>query len=159
MEDPRTSLIAIDSNVFDAGSATHAADLDRFETLLRAGECNLLVTETVWQEISDPNTPSHLVEKYRPHHRAHPFPLTDEQQVRRNRASAVLIGGGRPYRHNNDARILAEAAEMGARYLITEDRRMLNKDLQLRAIYSEIEIRSLAEVLKIFDEFKNGIRK
>ena len=49
MEDPRTSLIAIDSNVFDAGNATHAADLDRFETLLRAGEFNLLVTETVWQ--------------------------------------------------------------------------------------------------------------
>ena len=159
MEDPRTSLIAIDSNVFDAGSATHASDLVQFEALLRGGEFELLVTESVWQEISDPNTPPYIVEKYRPHYRAHLFQVTEEQQVRRKLASTVLIGGGRPYRHNNDARILAEAVESGARYLITEDRRVLNKDLQLRVIYPEIEIRSLADVLKIFGEFKNGIRK
>jgi predicted nucleic acid-binding protein len=159
MKDPRTSLIAIDSNVFDTGSATHASDLDQFETLLRAGEFNLLVTESVWQEISDPNTPPHLAEKYRPHCRALPFQVTEEQQARRNLASAVLIGGGRPYRHNSDAKILAEAVESGAHYLITEDRRVLNKDLKLRAIYPEIDIRSLSELMKIFGEFKNGTRK
>ncbi len=159
MEDPRISLIAIDSNVFDAGSATHASSLDHFEAFLRAGEFELLVTESVWQEISAPNTPPHIVEKYRPYYRAHVFQVTDDQQIRRNLASAVLIGGGRPYRHNSDARILAEAVETGAGYLITEDRRLLNKDLQLRAIYPEIEIRSLADVLKIVGEFKNDIRK
>jgi len=159
MEDPRTSLIAIDSNVFDTGSAMHASDLDQFEALLRAGEFELLVTESVWQEISAPNTPPQIVEKYRPHYRAHPFQVTEEQRVRRSLASAVLIGGGRPYRHNSDAKILAEAVEMGAHYLITEDRRVLNKDLQLRAIYPEIDIRSLTDLLKVFGEFKSGIRK
>jgi hypothetical protein len=159
MKDPRRGLIAIDTNVFDLKDAAREMVLGRFDHCVRTGELNLLVTETVWREISDPNTPTHLIERYREFYRTYEFSLDDEQQKKRQLTHDILVGRGQKYRHANDAQILSEAVEMGASYFVTGDYRILSKDLPLRAIYPEIEIRSLESVMKILDEFKSGVRK
>jgi len=159
MKDPRRGLIAIDANVFDPKDAAREMVLERFYHCVRTGELNLIVTETVWREISDPNTPTPLIERYREFYRAYEFSPDDEEQKKRQSAQDILVGRGQKYRHTNDAQILSEAVEMGASYFITGDHRILSKDLQLRVIYPGIEIRSLEGFMKILDDFKNGFRK
>ncbi len=158
MDDPRKVLIAIDANVFDVKDEDYARHLERFEQLIAAHRVRLLVTESVWREVSDPNTPAAIFEKYKGLAKVNASPLTDEQILSREATYRVLTGRGQKYRHSNDAHIVSDAAEADARYLLTEDQRLLNKEAELRVIYPKLRLRSLGEFLKLWDEFERGLR-
>jgi predicted nucleic acid-binding protein len=158
MDDPRKTLIAIDSNVFDVKDLNHSKILERFDDLISSGMVRLLVTDSVWREISDPNTPPTIVSRYKRHYLSLPYKKTLESERKRGLARAILMGAGPKYRHSQDAQIISEAFESGAGYLITEDKRIASKDLELRVLYPNLEIRSLAELLRIYNEYESGLR-
>ena len=152
MLDPRGSLVAIDSNVLDRNGTDRDRLLDRFLTLIESGSVSVTITSSVRKEILNAHTPDNVKDIYLKLATIDTEP-SKEQYERRHLANSIISGRSLRYKHERDAIIVCEAAEYNCRYFITEDRRILSKDLELRVLFPNLDVRNLIGFLKLYDQF------
>ena len=81
--------------------------------------------------------------------------MNDAGSLDQRRPPAVFQGNARPDKHAADASHLSEAAETGCAYLITHDKRILDKRDELRSVLPpSLEIVTLTEFFEVFDRFE-----
>lgn len=154
MLDPRKALIAIDSNVLDKNGTERDQLLDRFVSLIESASICVIVTNSVKQEILNAQTPESIKNAYLALANTDSA-LSKEYDEKYHSVSAVISGKSLRYKHETDAVIICEAAKQACHYFITEDRRILSKDLELRVIFPNLDIRNLIGFLKLYDRFLN----
>ena len=152
MLDPRKSLIAIDSNVLDRNDTDRDRLLDRFFTLIESGSISVIITKSVRKEILNSDTPNCVKNKYLKLRSVGSEP-SKEQSEKRKIVSAIISAKSLRYKHEVDARMVCEAAEQNCHYLITEDKRILSKDLKLRVIFPNLDVTNLRGFLNLYDKF------
>jgi len=157
MLDPRKTLIAIDSNVLNRDGTDRDLFLDRFVSLSESGSIFVIVTNNVRKEMLNYHTPDSIRNGYIKLVSLDNEP-SKEQLEKRQLVRNIINGKGKTLRNDSDVLIVSEAAEQKCGYFITEDRRILNKDLELRVIFPSLDIRTLIEFLKIYDQFWGKLR-
>jgi predicted nucleic acid-binding protein len=157
MLDPRKTLIAIDSNVLNRDGTDRDLFLDRFVSLSESGSIFVIVTNNVRKEMLNYHTPDSIRNGYIKLVSIDNEP-SKEQLEKRQLVRNIINGKGKNPRNDSDVLIVSEAAEQKCGYFITEDRRILNKDLELRVIFPSLDIITLIEFLKIYDQFWGKLR-
>ena len=152
MKDPRKTLVAIDSNVLDRDGTDRDLLLDRFVSLAESGSIFVIVTSNVRREILNSHTPEGVRRGYIKLVSLDNEP-TAEQVEKRQLVREVIGGRSMRPRHESDVLIVSEAAEQNCGYFVTEDRRILSRDLELRVIFPHLDVRTLEGFLRVYDHF------
>lgn len=157
--DPRVASIACDANALNYTGRDYDRLIDRFRELAAAGRLTAVMAAGVRKEVENPRTPRQVQEAIRPEISLQTTRLTLSQQDRRFKLRIILQGNAAPGKHAADAIHLAEAAETGCAYFITNDRRILRKRSELaRVLPPTLAIVDLQEFFDILDDFEASER-
>lgn len=157
--DPRKCPIGIDANALNRDGTAHDSLVDRVLELDRAGNINLIAPHGVRVEAQHPRTPDHVTEAITSKIYTIPTDLTSQERDTRRRIEVALQGNARSGKHAADAQHLAEAAKYCG-YFITHDERILKKSHGLASLLPPtLHVVTLAEFLKILDDYVDGRRR
>jgi hypothetical protein len=155
--DPRRCPIGIDTNALNK-DGTHDVLVDRLLELDRNGKINLIAPHGVRDEAADPRTPGHVSDAILSKIFTIPTWLTPQEQDTRRQIEAALQGNALPGKHSPDAKHLAEAAKYCG-YFITHDQRILKRSGGLGSLLPPtLNVVTLAEFMRLYDDFEAGRR-
>ena len=131
--------------------------MDRVIALREANEINFVVPGSVRVETSHPNTPTNVQAAMLPEIHTLPVSRTAGEEATLYQIRAILRGNAQPGKHDADADHLFEASKYGGGYIITHDRRMLDKRDELRHLIGvALAIVTLEEFLAAYDRFSRA---
>ena len=116
----------------------------------------MITPKSVRLEALDPRAPPHVQAAVTPMIFTYQVGLNSEEQRRRRLIEQELQGNAQPGKHAADADHLFEAEKYCA-YLITHDRRILDKASKMRSLLRpSLTVATLIEFLEIFDDYEAG---
>ena len=128
MFDPRKGNNFIDANVLDRTGGPEDAAVDEILRLYMEGdEFTLLLPYSVKDEIAHPNTPAKVKERAALFVFSQPVSLIDKELALHERIRELIRGNAASGQHDKDAFHLVESHKYGARFFITNDKRLLKK--------------------------------
>jgi hypothetical protein len=144
--------IGLDANTLDRDGTSRDALVSRFEKLIEIDEISVVLAGGVRDEINHVHTLQSVKAKMLPRIFNLRATLNSEQTRVRTQVRNILRGNALAGKHDADASHIAEAAETGCGFFVTEDARILKMRAQLRAVLPpSLTIVSLAEFFTIYD--------
>jgi hypothetical protein len=123
--------------------------------LASAGRLIVVAAGGVRDEVQRPRTPGDVKGAVLPRIFNLRPGLVQSQHNERRRVAGVPQGNARPDKHAADASHLSEGAETGCAYLITHDKRILEKRDELRSLLPpSLEIVTLTEFFEVLGRFE-----
>jgi hypothetical protein len=153
--DPRICNIALDANALDQDGSPRDDLVEAFRKLSSDGTLNVVMPGGARDEVLHPNTPASVQATILPKVYNLQPGLSSAQITRRASVQALLQGKARPGKHAADASHICEAAETGCGFFITEDKRVLDKRVELKPLLPpSLAIVTLQEFFEILDEYE-----
>ena len=144
--DPRRCLIFLDANALNPVDEQRAAEVEEFNRLRRLLTLSIIKPHGVEREISHSNTPTRVRHQMNGLYTI-PASLTQNEEWTKQELRRIMTGNASPDKHIADGDHLFEAQKYGARYFVTNDRRILKKEREINRLAPDIEIVTLAEMI------------
>ncbi len=155
--DPSTASIGVDANALNKDGSGNDALVDRFLDLKREGKVRPITPHGVRREVQHPRTPQHVSGPMLSGLYTLPTELTAPERQQLNKIEKALQGNARLGKHADDAKHLFDAGKHCA-YFITHDKRILKRSHGLDVLPPSLTVVTLAEFLKIYDDYETGRR-
>ena len=144
--------IFLDANTFDY--ITHENDLlGQLFALHEANKINIVISGRVRDETIHPNTPREVRVLAEVQNFTLPVQLIGTERSRLNEIKRLMGGNAQSGKHDADAQHIFDASKNGGRYLITHDKRILAKRLELESLLTPFRVVTLDEFSAALKEF------
>ena len=132
---PKFTHSFMDSCAFNPGGSEEKCSR-RLIRLSDDGEINLVIADSVREEIGNPKTPSNVKKRASSQIFTCKPSLTPEQKTTREEIRTLVQGNAKPGQHKNDADHIFDLQVHGGGYFITTDARLLSLSETLFNRYS-----------------------
>lgn len=148
--DPRLTNNFLDSCAFDPKYAPENDAGEEIRRIANDGGLSLLITHSNQKEIEHPNTPEHVKREAQTMIYTIETDLTPGERAKKEEIHRILTGNGNREKYAADAAHVFEAGKYIG-YFITTDRRILDKQDELRKV-SPATVLKPSEWLRIYHE-------
>ena len=149
---PSKGNIFLDANTFDYVDHENRL-IEILFALQDQQKLNLVISGKVREEVLHPRTPSKIRDLAEVQIFSLRTQLMSTEVGRLEKIKAIMQGNATSGKHDADAQHIFDASKYGGSYLLTHDKRILSKRLELQSLLSPLQIVTLEEFFAALVDF------
>jgi len=150
--DPWIHNNSIDAHVLDRKGNAEDTVVDEILELARTVQIILQLPYSVKDEINHPSTPPEVKQRAQGLPYTLQVPLTKNEISLYDKALSIVAGNAKPEKYAADVRHIVESDKYGGGYFLTNEKRLLKKNVELRSLVS-VEIVTPTKFLQLLRQF------